>query len=100
MREHDLTRMDLEGLSYSSELLQEALKKLERLQATMESEDIADREIISLALLMTMDLEIWCRERLHDNSIAFDNQMEAILEDFDKFAEEFEKEREARRNNA
>lgn len=84
MKQHDLTTMDLEGLSYSSELLREVMKKTENTWEILRSECLTDAEIKSLVTAEYIQLRTWICERLHDNSDAIDYHLEHILALFEE----------------
>ena len=81
MRDYDLTKMDLEGITYSSALLRHVSQVLGRMEATLVSDCFDDADKIKMLTANVNNLRTWLLTTLTVNSEAIDFQLNNMHEE-------------------
>lgn len=81
MRDYDLTKMDPEGITYSSALLRHVSQVLGRMETTLVSDCFDDTDKIMMLTANIINLRTWLYSTLAVNSEAIDFQLNNMHEE-------------------
>lgn len=88
MRDYDLTKMDPEGITYSSALLRHVSQVLGRMETTLVSDCFDDTDKIMMLTANIINLRTWLYSTLAVNSEAIDFQLNNMHEEMLKTSSE------------
>lgn len=81
MRDYDLTKMDPEGITYSSALLRHVSQALGKMETTLVSDCFDDTDKIMMLTANIINLRTWLYSTLAVNSEAIDFQLNNMHEE-------------------
>ena len=81
MRDYDLTKMDPEGITYSSALLRHVSQALGKMETTLVSDCFDDTDKIMMLTANIINLRTWLYTPLAVNSEAIDFQLNNMHEE-------------------